>query len=133
MKKDMLSQEILKLMKEVAIDCNFNVADNEPLRCLVVKEGANPYMFDPELERDRITTGSEGAKVVKEQAPVEVVQARKLRITMDGAKVSVLIGEPDAEGIAPLYAAEDISRTTQIGTIRKNPLSKVGWSDPKSI
>jgi len=132
-KKDQLSQEILKLMKEVAVDCKFNVADNEPLKCLVIKEGTNPYMFDPELDRDVITTGSEGVKVAKQVAAVEVVAARKLRITMDGEKVSVLIGEPDAEGIAPLYAAEDLSRTIQIGTIRKNPLSKVGWSDPKSI
>jgi len=132
-RKDKLSQEILKLMKEVAIDCKFNVSDNEPLRCLVVKEGANPYMFDPDLARDEITTGSEGVKVAKEEAPAEVVLARRLTVTLDNAKVSVLIGEPNTEGIAPLYAAEDLSRTTQIGTIRKNPLSKVGWSNPTSI
>jgi hypothetical protein len=132
-RKDSLSKEMLTLMKEVAIDCNFNVADNEPLRCLVVKEGANPYMFDPDLARDEITTGAEGIKVVKEEAPVEVVLARKLTVPLNGVKVSVLIGEPNAEGIAPLYAAEDLSRTTQIGTIRMNPLSTVGWSNPKSI
>jgi hypothetical protein len=132
-RKDMLSQEILKLMKEVAIDCKFNVADNEPLSCLVVKEGANPYMFDPELARDAITTGSEGVKEDKKEAPVEVVLAQRLNVILNGEKVLVLIGEPNAEGIAPLYAAEDLSRETQIGTIRKNPLKKIGWSNPRSI
>ena len=120
-------------MKQVAVDCKFNVADNEPLKCLVVKEGANPYMFDPELTRDEITTGAEGVNEVKVEAPVEVVLARKLTVPLNGVKVSVLIGEPNAEGIAPLYAAEDLSRKTQIGTIRKNPLSAIGWSNPKAI
>jgi hypothetical protein len=90
-------------------------------------------MFDPELSRDEITTGAEGVKVVKQEAPVEVVLAKQLSVPLNGERVSVLIGEPNADGIAPLYAAEDLSRTIQIGTIRKNPLSKIGWSDPRSI
>jgi len=132
-RKDALSNEILTLMKEVAIDCNFNVADNEPLRCLVVKEGANPYMFDPDLVQDVITTGAEGTKVVKEEAPVEAVLAKQLRLTLNGVKVLVLIGEPNAEGIAPLYAAEDTFRKTPIGTIAKDPSKQIGWSNPRSI
>jgi hypothetical protein len=61
------------------------------------------------------------------------MQARQLKVPLDGVKVSVLIGEPDERGIAPLYEANDLSRTRQIGTIRKNPKSKTGWSDPKAI
>ena len=71
--------------------------------------------------------------MVKE-APVEAVRAQQLRVTLNGEKVLVLVGEENAEGIAPLYDAGDRSRRIPIGTIRKNPLSKItGWSDPKPI
>jgi hypothetical protein len=134
-RKEAISKQILQLMKEVAVDCKFNVADNEPYKCLVVEEGANPYMFDPELSRDEITTGTEtvAVKTKGEPVKVEIMQARQLKVPLDGVKVSVLIGEPDERGIAPLYEANDLSRTRQIGTIRKNPKSKTGWSDPKAI
>ena len=134
-RKEAISKQILQLMKEVAVDCKFNVADNEPYKCLVVEEGANPYMFDPELSRDEITTGTEteAVKVKGEPVKVEIMQARQLKVPLNGVKVSVLIGDPDARGIAPLYEANDLSRVRQIGTIRKNPSSKTGWSDPKAI
>ena len=134
-RKEAISKQILQLMKEVAVDCKFNVADNEPYKCLVVKEGANPYMFDPELSRDEITTGTETVVVKAKGEPVkvEVIEARQLKVPLNGVKVSVLIGDPDARGIAPLYEANDLSRSRQIGTIRKTPGSKTGWSDPKAI
>jgi hypothetical protein len=136
-----VAKEILLLMKEVAVDCTLNVADNiidnEPYKCLNVEEGSNPYMFDPELERDEITTGTETVAVKKgattAAVTAEVTQARQLKVPLDGVKVSVIIGEPDSSGIAPLYAAKDLLRTEQIGTIRKDPGSKTGWSNPKSL
>jgi hypothetical protein len=57
LRKEQITQSLLKLMKEVAVDCQINALDNEPddLSCFVVpppKPGANPKMFDPDLKVD---------------------------------------------------------------------------------
>ena len=137
-RKEAISQKLLTLMKEVAVDCTLNAADNEPLRCLKVDGRADQYMFDPDLSKDQITTAGEfgaSAAVVTVKTEIEPVQkatqAQKISIkNRAGEKITVLLGDVnEATKVALLYKSEDISRTTAIGQIRKTPGTKSGWGD----
>jgi len=139
-RKEKIAKELLKLMKEVAVDCPFNVADNEVLQCLTVEPGSNPYMFDPDLKLDEITTGAETEKAEEKKAVVEekeLTQGRVVGVRLDGPEnphVYVLIGEAnETTGIAPIYEEADEFLTKPIGTIRRNPASKLGWSGAKRL
>jgi hypothetical protein len=128
-RKEAISQKILKLIKEVAVDCKFNVADNEPLQCLAVKGTADQYMFDPDLEQDKITTAAEfGAATTREvvEPTVTAALAQKISITVNGEKITFLVGEMDDNRRAFIYDEKDLARKTPLGTVTKMP-SKSGW------
>ena len=55
-KKDLLNNAFLKIMKEAAVDCELNAADNKDVVCLDIVGSMNNYMFDPDLTIDKITT-----------------------------------------------------------------------------
>jgi hypothetical protein len=57
-RKALINAKMLHLLKESAVDCKMNQPDNELLTCFAV-EGKNPYMFDPDLAKDIVTTVSE--------------------------------------------------------------------------
>jgi hypothetical protein len=149
LRKEKIAKELLDIMKEVAVDCTLNVADNDRgLTCLTIEEGDNPYMFDPDLDKDEITTGAELAKEEKEEEeekeatvkeksvkveertsmaaaearPVleEVKIAPTLTFGKEGKKRTIVIGEVDqATGIANVYDELDQFLTKPIGTIRR--------------
>jgi hypothetical protein len=64
-KKDKINQELLDLMKETAMDCGLNAADNDGVACFVVDGKPDQYIFDPDLQVDKILTSIE-FKEVKE-------------------------------------------------------------------
>jgi hypothetical protein len=131
-RKEAISQKILKVIKEVAVDCKFNVADNEPLQCLTVQGTADQYMFDPDLEQDKITTAAEfGAAPVREAAEPTVMaaQAQKISIRRDGEKITFIVGEVDESRNAFIYDEKDIARKTPLGTVTKMPGTKSGWGN----
>jgi hypothetical protein len=78
MKKDKINQEILTLMKEAAVDCGLNSADNDGVQCFMVDGRPDQYMFDPDLQVDKLVTSSEFVeqKRAKEDAmePQSVVE-----------------------------------------------------------
>jgi hypothetical protein len=57
-RKHEVNEIMLHVLKETAVDCKMNQPDNELLQCFD-PVGKNPYMFDPDLNRDEITTVSE--------------------------------------------------------------------------
>ena len=119
-------KQILKLIKEVAVDCKFNVADNEPLKCLAVEGGANQYMFNPDLEQDKITTAAEFAAKEVVEPTVTAALAQKISINVNGEKITYIVGEVDDKRRAFIYDEKDIARKTPLGTVTKMP-SKSGW------
>jgi hypothetical protein len=163
LRKEKIAKELLDLMKEVAVDCALNAPENatdkdKGLKCLVIEEGDNPYMFDPDLEKDEITTGAELAKEEEEEeekpaaksgrveertsmtaaearkAPEEVKIAPTLTFGIGGKKRTILIGDPNkATGIANVYDELDQFLTKPIGTIRRGARagSTIGWSGLK--
>jgi len=65
LKKDKINQELLDLMKESGMDCGLNAADNDGVQCFVVDGKPDQYLFDPNLQVDKILTSIE-IKEVKE-------------------------------------------------------------------
>ena len=64
-RKQAISNQLLKVLQEVSVDCQMNNADNyldqEPLECFnyrVTNQAKDPYMFEPDLEADKISTKS---------------------------------------------------------------------------
>jgi hypothetical protein len=76
-KKDQINQEILDMLKETAVDCGLNAADNGPVSCFMVDGRPDQYLFDPNLEVDKILTSIELKEVKTEreetQAPEKVI------------------------------------------------------------
>jgi hypothetical protein len=68
LRKEQITQDLSKVMKEVAVDCQMNAPDNEPddLTCFVVapppETSKDRKMFDPDLEVDLAETGMVFAK-----------------------------------------------------------------------
>ena len=62
LRKEQIIQSLLKLMKEVSVDCQMNAPDNEPdLECFVTaapKPGGETKMFDPDLQTDIAETAT---------------------------------------------------------------------------
>ena len=60
LRKKEINEQLLTLMKEVAIDCELNKTENEPdIACFRIEGTSNQYMFDPDLDIDILTTESE--------------------------------------------------------------------------
>jgi hypothetical protein len=70
LKKDKINQELLDLMKETAMDCGLNAADNDGVQCFEVLGRPDQYLFDPNLEIDKMLTNIEIKEVVREKAEV---------------------------------------------------------------
>ena len=58
-KKDKINQEILKIMKESAVDCELNAGENDGIQCFRIEGQPTQYLFDPNLEVDKIITSIE--------------------------------------------------------------------------
>jgi hypothetical protein len=46
-------------MKESAVDCELNAGENDGIQCFRVEGHATQYLFDPNLEVDKIITSIE--------------------------------------------------------------------------
>ena len=132
-RKEAISKKLQSVMKEVAIDCTINAADNEPdIRCFTLDASSkNPYAFDPNLEQDKITTESElvehkeakPAEKPKVGAPKPVgLIAQKIKITVQGKKRSFILSPfHPATGKATIHALEDVLLKTPLGECFESP------------
>ena len=75
LKKDKINQELLDLMKETAIDCGLNAADNRAISCFEVDGKPDQYIFDPNLQIDKILSSIElkEIKTIKAISPEEAL------------------------------------------------------------
>ena len=70
-KKDRINQSILNVMKESAVDCGLNSADNDGVQCFVVEGRADQYLFDPNLEVDKLITNIEMKEVKSDKVGIQ--------------------------------------------------------------
>jgi hypothetical protein len=78
-KKDKINQELLDLMKETAMDCGLNAADNDGVSCFVVDGKPDQYIFDPDLSVDKILTSIQFKEVKEEKKDVSEPMAAILK------------------------------------------------------
>jgi hypothetical protein len=137
-KKDKINQELLDLMKETAMDCGLNAADNDGVQCFVVDGKPDQYLFDPNLQVDKILTSIEIKEMKEEKrdlAAPEAMLAKELgqkaapkaqveQIQVIKWKgVEYLLGPKKGSGglIFELYGMADDKLTKPLGELTINP------------
>ena len=132
LKKDKINQELLDLMKETAMDCGLNAADNDGVQCFVVDGKPDQYLFDPNLQVDKILTSieikevkeaPEGA-IAKELGSRAAPKAQVEQITvMKWKGKEYLLGPKKGSGglVFELFEMVDDKLTKPLGEISINP------------
>jgi len=131
LKKDKINQELLDLMKETAVDCGLNSADNG-VQCFEVIGRPNQYLFDPNLEVDKMLTNIEIKEVKVEKVektekeekeqqerPMQTAQVVKMR--RGGVKEEFLIYPKKSGIIYNIYERTDDRLSKPIGELAINP------------
>ncbi len=138
LKKDKINQELLDLMKETAMDCGLNAADNGAVSCFVVDGKPDQYLFDPNLQLDKILTAIEikevkevkseiaapGAAVAKEVGAKAPPKAEVEQVTVIKYKgVEYLLRSKKGSGglTFEMFAMSDDTFKTPLGEISVNP------------
>jgi hypothetical protein len=141
-KKDRVNQELLDLMKATAMDCGLNGADNDAVSCFVVDGRPDQYIFDPNLEVDKILTSiefKEDKQIKQEEAAPAAATAAIMKqlgapaqgprtkaaqlIVMEWEGVEYLLyPKPKSGGLVfNLYARADDTLRNPLGEIAVNP------------
>jgi hypothetical protein len=130
-RKQAISNQLLKVLQEVSVDCDMNLADNyqdqEPLECFkykVTDMARDPFMFDPDLEADKINTRSKLQATTT--TPHEKGALRLLEFTYKGKRY--IKGDwINGESYAFIYKGDaaksgaPMSTWQQIGRVYRDP------------
>ena len=136
-RKDKINHELLEVMKESAVDCRMNAADNQNVQCLVVNAKADKYMFDPNLDVDIQISGIElkekKSDTYSEQQAQPAEQEEQAQpkdkgmtdidvIKIKGVQYSIKPKRQVSGAIYQLFAMEDDIYERPLGTIQKDPV-----------
>jgi hypothetical protein len=124
LKKDKINQEILDVMKESAVDCELNAADNDGVQCFEVSGQYDKYIFDPNLEIDKMLTNIE-LKEVKEpelSAPKSKEKVQVVELKRGIRENFIISPKRGFEGIIfNIHEMSDNTLKTPIGELAINP------------
>jgi hypothetical protein len=132
-KKDKINQEILKLMKESAVDCELNAGENDGIQCFRVEGQPTQYLFDPNLEVDKIITSiemkevrgdlqSRVARSLDVSAPAVAAVERIKVIRIKGTEYLMKV-KPDSSGtVFHLFGRTDTDFRKPLGEVESDPL-----------
>jgi hypothetical protein len=121
MKKDKINNAFLRIMKEAAVDCNLNQADNNDVICLNITGSMNTYLFDPNLAIDRVTTAIE----FKEEKRAEVAPKAAISKVNIGGNPYFICKRPGSGGmIFNIY--EDITMKDYYQRIASGQIEPIG-------
>jgi hypothetical protein len=138
-RKDKINQELLTIMKESAVDCKLNAADNIGVQCLQINGRPDQYIFDPNLQVDKTISGIEfevvAQPVMEEKNDIAERVAKELgtsiRTSSEIVNVPVcsfqgvrysLQSKPGAGGLAfNMYIMEDTDFRNKVGEVSINP------------
>jgi hypothetical protein len=132
LRKDTINQELLTIMKESAVDCNLNAADNDGVQCINIDGRPDQYLFDPDLEVDKIITGVDFIEDDrKEEADRGQIQnelgssartSTKINIPVCRFKGISYLLQPTNGGLAyHMYLESDIDFRKVVGEVGINP------------
>ena len=131
-RKQTISNKLLKVIQEVSVDCGMNYADNyldqEPLECFkykVANEKKDPFMFEPDLEADKISTKSK----IQRTANTGQGSLKLFKLTYKSKSYIVGPWQTDTNGsdYAYLYdltgqeSQQPIRKWKALGTVNKDP------------
>jgi len=132
-RKQTISDKLLRVIQEVSVDCGMNSADNfimdqEPLQCFrVLPDKKNPFMFEPDLDLDKISTKSKYQQTATSNTGEGSLKLIKL--THKGKPYIVGPWETDTNGTyyAFLYdptepeSGQPRRKWKKLGTVEKDP------------
>jgi hypothetical protein len=133
MKKDKINQGILKVMKESAVDCNLNAGENDGIQCFRVEGQATQYLFDPNLDVDKIITSIE-LKEMKGDVQKRVTNALEVSASeAPSAEVIKIIRikgveylrrlKPESSGtVFQMFSRTDVDFAKPLGEIETDPI-----------
>lgn len=136
LQKDIVNQALLNTMKETAVDCELNETDNDGVQCLVVDGRPDQYLFDPDLQVDKLLTSMELKEEKKNPVqesvalagiPVPPASSAMTSVpVMEWKKEQYLLSPKPGSGgmIMNLYHYTDKRLRIPIGTIAVNPLTR---------
>ena len=118
-KKDKVNGEILKIMQESAVDCSLNAADNEGVQCVAIEGRPDKYLFDPNLEYDKLITSIEYTeKKAKVETSTKRPGMRQIQIVEIGGIQYMTYPTPGAGGaLLDIYARTDQEMKKKLGEI----------------
>jgi hypothetical protein len=132
MKKDKINQEILKLMKESAVDCELNAGENDGIQCFRVEGHATQYLFDPNLEVDKIITSielkevrgdlqSRVSRALDVSAPAAASVVERIKVLRIRGTEYLLRLKKDAVTVFELFGRTDTDFRKPLGEITSDP------------
>jgi hypothetical protein len=145
-KKEKINEEILMVMKESAVDCELNMTDNfsdkSRIACARIEGDSTKYIFDPDLEVDKIMTAQEfkevrrqpqqSQKVVSKPGQVISKVAQSMRYADNIVKkykikknnrVYILSKSEESDNIYSIYEETDDTLSHPIGRVEANPVA----------
>ena len=110
-RKDAINNNIIEIMKESAVDCSLNSADNNGVRCFIIEGRPDKYIFDPNLGVDKIITSME----FKQQGKVTDSKKEEVKVFSYKGVNYLSYLKPDSGGLVYLlYSEKDITFTTPL-------------------
>jgi hypothetical protein len=136
-KKDLINQNILQIMKESAVDCGLNAADNDGIQCFVVDGKPDQYLFDPDLEVDKIITSMEikeaPSMAIGPSTSADSIAAPKAsKPSMIQVKIVSIKGteymlrpKPDVgDAVLQLFGRSDVDFSKALGEVAVDPITQ---------
>jgi hypothetical protein len=114
LKKKLVTDEILTLMKEVSVDCMLNLKQNPPVRCHSYGDDTEGLAYLPQLRQDLAFRPKETVVVVKRDLALAGIDGKKNVYLIDTRKRA-------------LFAVDDIARENPIKPRPK--IRKKVWVD----
>lgn len=131
MRKQQMNDTLINVMKESAIDCTMNLPDNGNIRCFNIYGSSGQYMFDPDLEVDKLLTQTEFVKG-REEVPIESAVTTQragedkfqiVEIEVSSGIVDRFIIKKDEHNKYTLFTMKDTRMQKPVGYIDMDPIS----------
>ena len=139
MRKQKMNEELLTVMKEAAIDCTLNLPDNGDVRCFNIIGSSGQYMFDPNLDVDKLVTQTEFIEkredvdissmdvIAKETGHIGVStreeQFQVVEIENSSGNLEKYMMKPEGHNRYVLFGLRDTRMAEPVGEIMIDPVS----------
>jgi hypothetical protein len=134
MRKDKINQELLKVMKESAVDCELNAGENDGIQCFRIEGQPTQYLFDPNLDVDKIITSIELKEVGSDRdrrvarsldvsAPAESSAVDRIKVVRVKGVEYLLRTKPESSGtVLHMFGRTDVEFRKPLGEVEVDPI-----------